>query len=116
MYTPSAELSDSKCVNVSFGNGYRAAQELGWTLLDRHGITAAARRSLEAVGVTGPAALMRDHIHYWPFVQHEVNNVLLNLLCPYTTDCLQQFTGDCTAHQHIYPVEELLRSDAEKEE
>lgn len=86
VHIPNPPYNDGNCAHITFGNGFQAAYTLGWRMLDRYGITAALKTSLEGMGISFQAAAMRDETHAWPFVQNEITNVLLNELCPYPTN------------------------------
>jgi hypothetical protein len=64
------------------GAPYLAALQLGWRVLDRHGMTVALKRHLQDVGLPLEFG-WADQLHFRPFVYEEFNNMLLNILCPY---------------------------------
>ena len=69
-------------VNASvLGAAYLAAQQLNWTLLDRHSIARSLMRFYAQPGQPGLQACQVDHVHYVPYLNDEWNNVLLNMWC-----------------------------------
>jgi hypothetical protein len=61
--------------------GSRAAQELGWRILDRRSMTAALKTSLTALGVQPSKLGWSDNSQFQPYVYTEFNNALLAMLC-----------------------------------
>jgi hypothetical protein len=58
-----------------------AARRLGWRVLDRNTITGRLKQTLASRGLNGSDLGYVDYAHLAPFVNTEINNVLLNMLC-----------------------------------
>ena len=58
-----------------------ATQQLGWRVLDRNTITKRLKQALALRGLNGTDLGYVDYAHLAPFVNTEINNVLLNMIC-----------------------------------
>ncbi len=58
-----------------------ATRQLGWRVLDRNTITARLKQTLASRSLNGTDLGFVDYAHLAPFVNTEINNVLLNMIC-----------------------------------
>ena len=63
------------------GTAYSAAVALNWTILDRHSVARSLLRYYMQPGQPGDRAVLLDNVHYIPYINHEWNQLLLNMWC-----------------------------------
>ncbi len=61
--------------------GTQAAQQLGYRVFDRKALTRALKRDQEALGYAHGELGFVDDVHLQPYVNAEMNNLLLNFIC-----------------------------------
>ncbi len=64
--------------------GTQVALELGWRIFDRKGMTKALMRDQAALDYNTAmnSTAYVDEVHFHAYVNSEMNNVLLNMICP----------------------------------
>lgn len=74
------DLHDAPDHHYYLGAAYAAARQLGWKILDRHGLTKRLHEFSKEMGIS-PGSVMTDRMHYYPFLNDEMNNLLLSMVC-----------------------------------